>query len=161
MNPFDGPPARAPSPDQTLLTRSRDRFYDGAAAGTTALIVDDDYRSGFALTAVLERGRMSVVTANSGATALDILGRRVDIDIVLMDIVMPVMNGYETMSAIRNRPQSAHVPIIAITGMIGGERERCIAAGASDYIPKPIDMAALLTAISHWLLGVTDTLPAS
>jgi CheY-like chemotaxis protein len=155
MSAYDGPPVRNAVPDQTLLIRSRDRFYEGSAAGSTALVVEDDYRSGFALTAVLQRGRMTVVTADSGATALEILHRRVDIDIVLMDIVMPIMNGYETMSAIRLRPRSAHVPIIAITGAIGGERERCIAAGASDYIPKPIDTAALLTAVTHWLLGAT------
>ncbi len=150
---------RAGAPDPTPLAGARDRFYAGAASGSTALIVEDDYRSVFALTALLERGKMIVVAAPSGAAALTILQRRVDIDIVLMDIKMPDMNGYETMTAIRKRPQSAEVPIIAITGKVGGERERCIAAGASDYIPKPIDTSALLTAISHWLVAATNHLP--
>jgi len=152
---------RAGAPDPGPLARARERFYDGAAAGSTALIVEDDYRSVFALTALLERGKMTVVAAQSGSAALTILERRADIDIVLMDIKMPDMNGYETMTAIRKRPQSADVPIIAITGKVGGERARCIAAGASDYIPKPIDTAALLTAVSHWLLAATDNLPSS
>jgi CheY-like chemotaxis protein len=151
----------ADAPDPTPLLRARERFYGGAAAGATALIVEDDYRSVFALTALLERGRMTVVAAQSGAGALAILQHRADIDIVLMDIKMPDMNGYETMTAIRKRPQSADIPIIAITGKVGGERERCIAAGASDYIPKPIDTAALLTAITHWLLPATRHLPPS
>jgi CheY-like chemotaxis protein len=152
---------RAGATDHAPLARARERFYDGAAAGSTALIVEDDYRSIFALTALLERGRMTVVAAKSGASALTILQRRADIDIVLMDIKMPDMDGYETMTAIRKRPQSADVPIIAITGKVGGERERCIAAGASDYIPEPIDTSALLTAISHWLLAATKHLPQS
>jgi CheY-like chemotaxis protein len=152
---------RVGAPDHAPLARARERFYDGAAAGLTALIVEDDYRSVFALTALLQRGRMIVVAAQSGARALAILHRRADIDIVLMDIQMPDMNGYETMTAIRKRPQSAEVPIIAITGKVGGERQRCIAAGASDYIPKPIDTSALLIAISHWLLEATKHLPPS
>jgi CheY-like chemotaxis protein len=115
------------------------------------LIVDDDFRNIFALTALLERGDLNVVPAESGAEALAILEQRTDVDIVLMDIMMPVMNGYETMAAIRDRPKWADLPIIAVTGkVIGGERERCIAAGASDYIPKPVDTAELLAALSGW-----------
>jgi CheY-like chemotaxis protein len=147
---------------QAALTTSPQHFYAGAAAGATALIVEDDYRNVFALTALLERGRMAVVTAESGAVALNILQNRIDIGIVLMDIMMPVMDGYETMTAIRKRPRSLEIPIIAITGKGGrGERERCIAAGASDYLPKPIDTPALLTAVTRWLLGVTEHLPES
>ena len=83
-----------------------------------------------------------------------ILDERSDIDIVLMDIMMPVMNGYETMTAIRALPEYAELPIIAVTGkVVGGERERCLAAGASDYIPKPVDTAELLAALSQWLPG--------
>jgi CheY-like chemotaxis protein len=103
---------------------------------------------------------MTVVAADSGPGALDILEHRVDIGIVLMDIMMPVMDGYEAIAAIRKRPQSAELPIIAVSGkVVAGERERCIAAGASDYIPKPIDTAALLTAISHGLLATTTPSP--
>jgi CheY-like chemotaxis protein len=162
MSTFDGLPGRTRSQDQTPVTCSRDRFYEGAAGGATALVVDDDYRNVFALTALLERGKMIVVAANSGPAALDILEHRVDIGIVLMDIMMPVMDGYEAMTAIRKRPRSAELPIIAISGKAdGGERERCIAAGASDYLPKPIDTAALMTAISRWLLTATMHLPPS
>jgi CheY-like chemotaxis protein len=148
--------------NEARLTTSRDRFYAGAAAGGTVLIVEDDYRNVFALTALLERGRMNVVTAESGAVALNILQHRVDIGIVLMDIMMPVMDGYETMTTIRKRPRFTEIPIIAITGKGGrGERDRCLAAGASDYLPKPIDPTALLTAVTRWLLGATAHLPKS
>lgn len=141
-------------PDHIAFASARDRFYEGAAAGVTVLIVENDGRTAFALTALLERGDMTVVAAESGPVALDILTYRADIDILLMDITMPVMNGYQAISAIRRRPAHADVPIIALTGKAGGERERerCKAAGASDYVAKPIDSAALPTVISHWLL---------
>jgi CheY-like chemotaxis protein len=129
----------------------RDEFYSGSAAGSTVLIVDDDFRNIFALTALLERGKLVVVAAESGADALAVLDRRNDIDIVLMDIMMPGMNGYETMSAIRQRPKLAELPIIVVTSkVIGGERARCLAAGASGYIPKPVDSAELVRVLSQW-----------
>ena len=115
------------------------------------LIVDDDFRNIFALTALLERGGLDVVAAESGADALAILEQRSDIDLVLMDIMMPGMDGYETMEAIRRLPRCADLPIIAVTGkVVGGERARCLAAGASDYIPKPVDTAELLGALNQW-----------
>jgi CheY-like chemotaxis protein len=115
------------------------------------LIVDDDFRNIFALTALLERGKLDVVAAESGPDALAILEQRSDIDIVLMDIMMPGMDGYETMEAIRRLPRLAELPIIAVTGkVVGGERARCLAAGASDYIPKPVDTAELLEALNQW-----------
>ncbi len=126
-------------------------FFDGAAAGTTVLVVDDDFRNIFALTALLERGDLQVVSAESGQDALKALEEKPEIDIVLMDIMMPGMDGYETIDAIRKRPQLADLPIVAVTGnVVGGERERCIAAGASDYIPKPVNTAELLRALSKW-----------
>ena len=127
-------------------------FYERSASGITALVVDDDFRNIFALTALLERGKIDVVPAERGSEALSILGERSDIDLILMDIMMPGMDGYEVMRAVRKLPQWADVPIIAVTGkVVGSERERCIEAGASDYIPKPIDTAELLTAIEKWL----------
>ena len=157
-----GPPA--PSPFlvgvTTLAAPERDAArrpiggdkYGGAATGATALIVDDDFRNIFALTVLLERAKMDVVAAESGADALDILDQRQDIDVVLMDIMMPGMNGYEAIAAIRQRPHLGDLPIIAVTGkVIGGERARCLAAGASDYIAKPVDTAELLQTVRRWV----------
>jgi CheY-like chemotaxis protein len=126
--------------------------YNGVFDGATVLIVDDDFRNIFALTALLERGGLTVLAAQSGPAALAILDEQSEvIDLVLMDIMMPVMNGYETMTAMRARPGLANLPIIAVTGkVVGGERERCIGAGASDYIPKPVDTAELLVALTRW-----------
>ncbi len=126
-----------------------------AAAGRTALIVDDDFRNIFALTALLERGSFTVVAAQSGPAALAILAQRTDIDVVLMDIMMPVMNGYETIAEMRKLRAAADLPIIAVTGkVVNGERERCVAAGATDYIPKPVDSVELLTALAQWFPAV-------
>ena len=116
-------------------------------------MVDDDARNIFALTALLERADADVMAAESGAEAIAALGREPDIDVVLMDIMMPVMDGYAAIRAIRDggRP-GEHLPIIAVTGkVVIGERQRCIAAGADDYVPKPVDAAALLSAIGPWL----------
>ena len=159
MSTCEGRPGWDTSQDLIPVTNARDRFFEGAASGATALIVEDDYRNCFALTALLNRGKMIVVTADSGPRALQMLERAGGVGIVLMDIMMPIMDGYETIRAIRERRQSAELPIIAITG--NGERDRCIAAGASDYLPKPIDTPALLTAVTRWLLGVTEHLPQS
>jgi signal transduction histidine kinase/ActR/RegA family two-component response regulator len=127
-------------------------FYRGAASGTVALIVDDDFRNIFALTALLERGKLTVVSVESGAECLSLLDTRPEIDLILMDIMMPGMDGYETMAAIRSLPRWRELPIIAVTAkVVGGERERCLSAGASDYIPKPVDTAELLHAIGKWL----------
>jgi CheY-like chemotaxis protein len=129
--------------------------YASVLPGATVLIVDDDFRNRFALTALLERGMLNVVEADGGQVAIDLLSERSDIDIVLMDIMMPGMDGYETMAAIRAMPAHTGIPIIAVTGkVVGGERERCLAAGASDYIPKPVDTAELMEAVSLWLPSV-------
>jgi len=125
-----------------------------SVAGRTALVVEDDLASALALKALLERARMNVLQAADGRTALDALDGNgaQDIGIVLMDIKMPRMDGYLAMSAIRERPQFAQLPIIAVSAKdAGGERERCLAAGASDFIPKPIDVSALMGAIDMWL----------
>jgi signal transduction histidine kinase/HAMP domain-containing protein/ActR/RegA family two-component response regulator len=160
------PPAAGPRKPLSALDGPRraaggDEFYGGSAAGSTVLIVDDDFRNIFALTALLERGKIAVVAAEGGADALAILDRRTDIDIILMDIMMPGMNGYETMEAIRRRPECAELPIIAVTGkVVGGERARCLAAGASDYIPKPVDTEELLGALRAWFpTGAGTTAP--
>jgi signal transduction histidine kinase/HAMP domain-containing protein/ActR/RegA family two-component response regulator len=147
----DRMPAAAVDQDAGPREAAGAEFYDGSAAGSTVLIVDDDFRNIFALTALLERGKLGVVAAESGVAALGVLSERDDIDLVLMDIMMPGMDGYETIAAIRKRPSLVDLPIIAVTGkVVGGERARCIAAGASDYIPKPVDTAELLGALKQW-----------
>jgi signal transduction histidine kinase/HAMP domain-containing protein/ActR/RegA family two-component response regulator len=128
--------------------------YGSSASGMTVLVVDDDFRNIFAMTALLERARAEVVAAQSGAEALAILDR-MNVDIVLMDIMMPGMNGYEAMTEIRKNPLFADLPIVAVTGkVVGGERARCLDAGASDYIPKPVDTAELLAALGKWFPAV-------
>jgi signal transduction histidine kinase/HAMP domain-containing protein/ActR/RegA family two-component response regulator len=133
----------------------RPRRFEGGPKGLNGakvLVVDDDFRNVFALTALLERNYADVTVAESGHEALATLQRMPDIDIVLMDIMMPVMDGYATIRNIRALEQFADLPIIAVTGkVVGGERQRCIDAGANDYVPKPVDSAELLAAIGPWL----------
>jgi HAMP domain-containing protein/signal transduction histidine kinase/DNA-binding response OmpR family regulator len=117
------------------------------------LVVDDDVRNLFALTAVFERSNIDVITAESGREALDILNKDKQIDIVLMDIMMPEMDGYETIQIIRKEPKHRNLPIIAVTAkaMIG-DRQKCIASGASDYITKPVKTDQLLSLMRVWLI---------
>ncbi|MEC0173543.1 HAMP domain-containing protein [Paenibacillus favisporus] len=116
------------------------------------LVVDDDIRNIFALTTILERHQMMVVPAENGHEAIQILEQTPDIEIVLMDIMMPVMDGYETTRAIRSKPQFKDLPIIALTAKaMKGDREECLEAGASDYITKPVNSAQLLSMIRSWL----------
>jgi len=116
------------------------------------LVVDDDFRNIFAMTAVLERGRAIVTAAESGAEAIAALKHNPDIDIVLMDIMMPAMDGYDTIRAIRRINRFGVLPIVAVTGKAApGERQRCLDAGADDYIPKPIETAELIAILAQWL----------
>ncbi len=112
------------------------------------LVVDDDFRNIFALTALLENVDATVVAAESGADAISALQRSVPIDIVLMDIMMPGMDGYTAIRGIRALEPLKSIPIIAVTGkVVAGERQRCLEAGANDYVPKPVNNADLLAAI--------------
>ncbi len=117
------------------------------------LVVDDDVRNLFALTAAFERSNIEVLTAESGREALEILNSGKKIDIVLMDIMMPEMDGYETIQMIRKEPKHKSLPIIAVTAkaMIG-DRQKCIASGASDYITKPVKTDQLLSLMRIWLI---------
>ena len=117
------------------------------------LVVDDDVRNLFALTAVFERSNIEVITAESGREALEILNSDKKIDIVLMDIMMPEMDGYETIQIIRKETKLKNLPIIAVTAkaMIG-DRQKCIASGASDYITKPVKTDQLLSLMRVWLI---------
>ncbi|RED66257.1 HAMP domain-containing protein [Cohnella lupini] len=116
------------------------------------LVVDDDIRNIFALTSILERHHMKVLPAENGNDAITLLENTPDIGIVLMDIMMPVMDGYETTRAIRDIPRFKDLPIIALTAKaMQGDRELCLEAGASDYITKPVNSAQLLSMIRVWL----------
>jgi CheY-like chemotaxis protein/two-component sensor histidine kinase len=118
----------------------------------TALVVDDDARNVFALTVLLERHGITVLGASGGREAIATLQETAGIDIVFMDIMMPLMDGYDTMRALRSQPEFADLPIIAVTAKVGADEEgRCSAAGASSYVPKPIDTATLNEAVARWL----------
>jgi CheY-like chemotaxis protein len=120
-------------------------------AGKRVLVVDDDVRNIFALTSVLESHGLTVLYAENGNAGLSTLTANPDVDVVLMDVMMPEMDGYETMRAIREHPRFKSLPVIAITAKaLKEDRERCINAGASDYLPKPVDTDKLLDLIRLW-----------
>ena len=125
---------------------------DEDLVGKTALLVDDDARNIFALSSVLERRGMKVLTATTGHEAVALVKSNPEIAIVLMDIMMPQMDGYQTIGVIRENPSFARLPIIALTAKaMKGDREKCLEAGASDYLAKPVNTEQLLLAIRMWL----------
>jgi HAMP domain-containing protein/CheY-like chemotaxis protein/signal transduction histidine kinase len=127
---------------------------DPVFVGRKVLVVDDDVRNIFAITSVLERQGMVVTFAENGRRGIDTLKAAPGVDVVLMDVMMPEMDGYETMREIRKDPRFAALPIIALTAKaMKGDREKCIAAGASDYVTKPVDPDALLSLLRIWLYG--------
>jgi HAMP domain-containing protein/signal transduction histidine kinase/DNA-binding response OmpR family regulator len=139
-------------------TRSVGRFErDPVLLNRRVLIVDDDVRNVFAVSAALEAHGMSVIYADNGRDGIAVLQQQPEVDLVLMDIMMPEMDGYETMRAIRQRPSLASLPIIALTAKaLTGDREKAIAAGASDYVTKPVDIDRLLTVLRVWLNDDAD-----
>jgi CheY-like chemotaxis protein len=121
-------------------------------AGRKVLIVDDDLRNIFALTTVLERYHMKVAFAENGRDGINLLEADGDIEIVLMDIMMPEMDGYDTIREIRKNARFKSLPIITLTAKaMKGDRDKCLAAGASDYITKPVDVSRLLSLMRVWL----------
>jgi HAMP domain-containing protein/CheY-like chemotaxis protein/signal transduction histidine kinase len=125
---------------------------DEDLVGQTALLVDDDARNIFALSSVLERRGMKVLTATTGSEAIALVESNPEIAIVLMDIMMPQMDGYQTIGVIREDPSFRRLPIIALTAKaMKGDREKCLEAGASDYLAKPVNTEQLLLAIRMWL----------
>jgi HAMP domain-containing protein/CheY-like chemotaxis protein len=131
-----------------------DRLHrsDDALVGKKVLVVDDDVRNIFALSSVLERRGMTVLTAGTGREAIDTLSSTPDVAIVLMDIMMPEMDGYETMQVIRQNPAFRRLPIIALTAKaMKGDREKCLEAGASEYLAKPVNTEQLLSGLRMWL----------
>jgi HAMP domain-containing protein/CheY-like chemotaxis protein/signal transduction histidine kinase len=134
--------------------RMIDRLHrsDEALAGRKVLVVDDDVRNIFALSSVLERRGMTVLSAGTGREAIETIETTPDLAIVLMDIMMPEMDGYETMQVIRQNPALRRLPIIALTAKaMKGDRERCLEAGASEYLAKPVNTEQLLSALRMWL----------
>ena len=139
-------------PDQKRRMLERLHSTDSLFAGKKVMIVDDDMRNIFSLTSVLESQGMAVVFAENGKDALEVLAAQPDVDIVLMDVMMPEMDGYETTKAIRDMPEHAELPIISLTAKaMKGDREKSIASGASDYITKPVDTDQLLSLMRVWL----------
>ena len=142
--------AALPPEKQRLLERLH--RSDDDLIGKLALVVDDDVRNIFALSSVLERRGMRVLTAGTGREAIAVLESTPGIAITLMDIMMPEMDGYETMRAIRRKPEFQRLPIIALTAKaMKGDREKCLEAGASDYLAKPVNTEQLLSALRMWL----------
>jgi CheY-like chemotaxis protein len=142
--------SRLPQPKRDMLRRIAES--DPALAGKRVLLVDDDARNLFALTTVLEQHSMKVVYAENGQQALEKLASEPNIDIVLMDIMMPEMDGYEATRRIRAQSRYAKLPVIALTAKaMKGDRDKCIQAGASDYITKPVDPEQLVSLLRVWL----------
>ncbi len=139
-----------PEPQRVKLDKYRQ--VDEELAGARVLIVDDDVRNIFALTSILERHQIQVLHAENGRAGIDMLMSTPDIDVVLMDIMMPGMDGYETIRAIREQETLRDLPIIAVTAKaMKGDREKCIESGASDYIAKPVDLDQLFSLIRIWI----------
>ncbi|MEP7342535.1 MAG: HAMP domain-containing protein [Acidobacteriota bacterium] len=139
-----------PEPKRRMLEQMLRR--DPVLEGRKVLVVDDDVRNIFALTSALETYRMEVLRAENGREGIEILEQNPDIEMVLMDIMMPEMDGYETMQAIRQIDKYQDLPIIALTAKaMKADRDKCIEAGASDYIAKPLDIDQLLSMLRVWL----------
>jgi len=142
--------ARLPEQKRRMLERLHST--DAVFTGKNVLIVADDVRNIFSLTSVLEQHGMNVTFAENGKDAIAKLEAAESVDLVLMDVMMPEMDGYETTRAIRDRPKFRNLPIIALTAKaMKGDREKCIEAGASDYITKPVDTEQLLSLMRVWL----------
>ncbi|MBI4474166.1 MAG: response regulator, partial [Acidobacteria bacterium] len=139
-----------PEPKRKMLEQLHKT--DPVLAGKKVVIIDDDMRNIFALTSLLERYNMQVLYAENGRDGIEMLKSTPDIDVALVDIMMPEMDGYEAMRQIRDLPQYKNLPLVALTAKaMKGDREKCIEAGASDYITKPADSEQLLSLLRVWL----------
>jgi CheY-like chemotaxis protein len=141
--------SKLPADKQRMLERLYRSDEDLINKGV--LVVDDDVRNIFALSSVLERRGMKVSTASTGSEAIDLLEKLPNLSIVLMDIMMPEMDGYQTIQRIRQNPRFRKLPIIALTAKaMKGDREKCFEAGASDYLAKPVNTEQLLSSLRMW-----------
>ncbi|HEX4747958.1 MAG TPA: HAMP domain-containing protein [Bryobacteraceae bacterium] len=141
---------------QQVLTEVRET--DPRLVGRKVLVIDDDVRNIFALTSVLEQHKLKVLHAENGRTGIELLKSAKDVDIVLLDIMMPEMDGYETTRAIRHIPEFKSLPIVALTAKaMKGDREKCLQAGASDYVAKPVDLAHLFSVMRVWMTRDADS----
>jgi CheY-like chemotaxis protein len=142
--------ADLPIEKQKMLERLHNSDED--LVGKTVLLVDDDARNIFALSSALERRGMNVLTATTGSEAIALVESTTELALVLVDIMMPGMDGYQTVQVIRADPAFRRLPIIALTAKaMKGDREKCLEAGASDYLAKPVDTEQLLSALRMWL----------
>ena len=134
------------------------RQTDLALAGRKVLVIDDDVRNIFALASVLEHRGMKTIHAENGRAGVDLLETAGDVDIVLMDIMMPGMDGYKTMREMRKARDFQTLPIIALTAKaMKGDREKCLRAGASDYVTKPVDLELLYSTMRVWMARDVDS----
>jgi CheY-like chemotaxis protein len=139
-----------PAEKQRMLERLHGSDED--LMGKPVLVVDDDVRNVFALSSVLERRGMKILSASNGRDAIASIEANPELALVLMDIMMPGMDGYQTMRAIRQNAAYRRLPIIALTAKaMKGDREKCLEAGASDYLAKPVNTDQLLSALRMWL----------
>jgi CheY-like chemotaxis protein len=142
--------ADMPEENQNTIRRLHDR--DAVFNGKHILVVDDDMRNAFALSRLLNDKSLKVSLARSGAKAIEMLEQANDIDLVLMDIMMPEMDGYETMRHIRTQLRFKDLPMLALTAKaMKGDLEKCIEAGANDYLSKPVDVEKLFSMLRVWL----------
>jgi CheY-like chemotaxis protein len=144
--------ARLPADKRRMLEELHNA--DAVFEGKRVLVVDDDVRNVFALASVLEARGMEVLFAENGRDGIETLKDNPNVDLVLMDVMMPEMDGYQTTRAVRGMPEFEKLPIIALTAKaMKGDREKSIASGASDYITKPVDVDQLLSLMRVWLYG--------
>jgi CheY-like chemotaxis protein len=136
------------------------RKSDSALADKKVLVIDDDLRNIFALTSLLEHHDIKVLHAENGRAGIELLRKTPDVDIILMDIMMPEMDGYETTQAIRKVPAFQNLPIIALTAKaMKGDRDKCLEAGASDYVTKPVDLEQLFAVMRVWISRRSERVP--
>ena len=139
-------------PDAARAMLTSPRRLEESLEGNTVLLVDDDVRNVFSLGSVLKRYGITVIPARNGQEGIDALATHPEVDLVLMDIMMPVMDGYEAMRRIRAENRWRHLPIVALTAnAMKGDRQKCLDAGASDYVTKPVDIDQLTSVLRVWL----------